>query len=115
MECPSCRARLRRLRTRDIGRSVKRYNVCTGCGIRIKTIELYLVDYDRGQNELIRRAVSAERQAEQLSLNLDTIRSAFQHLHDAVTPLQEFEAGQETASSLPGRYTRTWRNRQAIP
>jgi len=61
--------------------------------------------------DLVRRAISAERKAEQLTLNLDTIKSAFQGLQDAVAPLKEAEDRPDTASSFPGRYTKAWRTR----
>ena len=110
MECPRCKARIERLRTIDKGNSVIRYSRCSKCGERVKSIELYLVDYQAERADSIRRMVRAETEARQLTLNLETIRGAFQHLHDAVLPLQEAQDRAEPVSSVPARYTKTYRN-----
>ena len=111
MECPRCKERLKRLRTVDKGNSVTRHNICEGCGYRVKTIELYLGDLQQERIDTVQRTVKAEREAMQLTLQLDSIRTVFQSLHSAIVPLQEAEERAEPVSSLPGRYTKRFRSR----
>lgn len=111
MECPRCKGRMKRMRTRDKGNMVYRQNECSKCGERAKTIELYLIEHRSEQNDCIRRAVEAESQVRQLELSLDTIRNAFSCLQDAVRPLKEAEDRTEPVSSWPGRYTKDYRTR----
>ena len=89
MECPRCKKRIKRLRTLDKGSTVIRYNRCTKCGERVKSIEVYLIEYDRSRIDTLSRASEAESESRQLTLSIDAIKTAFRHLHDAVLPLEE--------------------------
>ncbi len=89
MECPRCAGKLKRLRTVDGKNQVIRYNGCLECGERIKTIELYILDYESQLSEARLKAIRSERKAEQLSLNLESIQVAFQAISTALTPAEK--------------------------
>ena len=98
MECPRCNGKLKRLRTVDGARQVIRYNKCLNCGERIKTIELYVIDFESQLSEARMRAIRSEQKAEQLSLNLVTIQTAFKSIHGALTPVRTAEQKQDNTA-----------------
>ncbi len=113
MECPRCNGKLKRLRTVNSSAQVIRYNACLECGTRIKTIELYCADYESSVNEARILAIRQQRKAEQLSLNLQTIKSAFQTIQTTLAPAPGPVNEPETASAFPARYTRDFQLRQS--
>ena len=89
MECPRCKGKLKRVRTVNGCSQVIRYNKCLECSEAIKTIELFVVDFDSQLSDARTRAIRAERKASQLSLNLETIQVAFQSISTALSPAEK--------------------------
>lgn len=108
MECPRCSARMKRLRTIDKGSTVIRYNGCSKCGEKAQSVEMFLVEYQADKNNMATRAAKAENDALQLSLNLQTIQTAFTALRTAVEPAEEKDMT-GPASRFTSRYTKAWR------
>lgn len=106
MECPRCTGRLKRIKTVDGKQQVIRYNKCLSCGERTKTIELYIVDYESNVSTARIEAIQEKRKAEQLTLDLDTIKTAFQTLQSVLIPQPGPTDRLEEASSVPARYTK---------
>lgn len=103
MECPRCTGKLKRTRTVNAAKQVIRYNRCLECGERIKTIELYVYDFESQMSGARLRAIKAEMKAEQLSFNLEAIQTAFKTIGETLSPRTDRRLEQALTAPIPRR------------